>query len=188
MGRDRMRRRVVELRARLEDSWTFASEKLFQESMDAYFVFEEHLTQVDQVLVQLEAEIEAAADAEETLLRRILGRLEYLEDHFEEIDSGARQRPRRRRRRFSFADFFRTAAGGGDDEDAPPSEVTSSTEAYQILGVAHGTEMRLITAVFRRLVKELHPDARGGDRSTEPRLRKVVAAYEFLKRTGKAAR
>jgi hypothetical protein len=186
MRRDRMRRKITELHARLEDSWTFASDKLFQESMDAYFVFEEHLTQVGQVLLQLEAEIEAAGDADETLLRRISGRLDFLEEHFEEIDSGARNRPRRRRRRFSFTDFFRTAAGDGDD--LPPSEVASLTEAYQILGVGHGAEMRTVTTVFRRLVKELHPDARGGDRSTEPRLRKVVAAYEFLKRNGKAAR
>lgn len=186
MRRDRMRRKIIELRARLEDSWTFASEKLFQESMDAYFVFEEHLTQVDQVLAQLDAEIEAALDADEPLLRRISGRLDFLEEHFEEIDSGARNRPRRRRRRFSFTDFFRTATGDGDG--SPPSEVTSVTEAYAILGVSHGAEMRAVTAVFRRLVKELHPDARGGDRSTEPRLRKVVAAYEYLKRNGKPAR
>jgi curved DNA-binding protein CbpA len=44
--------------------------------------------------------------------------------------------------------------------------------------------MAKVTAAFRRLAKQLHPDARGGDRSQEPQLRKLVAAYQFIKDNG----
>ena len=182
MNPEKMRRKIAEMRARTEDSWTFASESLFSESMDTYFVFEEKLEQVDHVLVQIELELEGAGQ-DEILLRQLSGRLAYLEDHFEDIDSGARNRPRRRRRLFNFSDFFRQGAG---DEAAPQNEIQTETQAYDQLGLSVGTAMREVTAVFRRLVKELHPDARNGDRSTEPRLRKVVAAYEFLKRNRKS--
>lgn len=35
---------------------------------------------------------------------------------------------------------------------------------------------------YRTLIRECHPDARGGDRSREDRYRNVVAAYDVLKR------
>ena len=37
---------------------------------------------------------------------------------------------------------------------------------------------------YRELVKRLHPDANGGDRSLEDRLQAVIRAYETLKTTG----
>lgn len=180
---EKMRKKIAEMRARTEDSWTFASEKLFSESMDAYFVFEEKLEQVDHVLVQIERELEDAGQ-DEIQLRQLSGRLAYLEDHFEDIDSGARNRPRRRSRFFNLSDFFRQGDGDGTE---PQNEFKNEAQAYDQLGLSVGTTMREVTTVFRRLVKELHPDARGGDRTTEPRLRKVVAAYEFLKRNRKLA-
>jgi DnaJ-class molecular chaperone len=47
--------------------------------------------------------------------------------------------------------------------------------------VEEGTGMTEVTAAFRRYAKEYHPDARGGDRSTEAELRKVVEAYQMIK-------
>ncbi len=175
----RMRQKIAEIRARLEESWAFASERLFHESMDTYFVFEEHLEQIGQVLAQIESEIEQAEE-NDTLLRRLTGRLAFLDDHFEEVDSGARNRPRRRSR-INLGEFFRRAGGQNADGDEI-REVFTLDQAFQELGLSNGTDMRTVTAVFRKLVKQLHPDARGGDRSTEPQLRKVVAAYEYLKR------
>ena len=37
------------------------------------------------------------------------------------------------------------------------------------------------TTAFRQRAKELHPDARNGDRSSEPELRRILEAYQFLK-------
>ncbi len=180
MRPDRFRQRIQEMKGRIEDGWAFAIDRLYQESIDSYFVFEGNLEEIEQVLAQIEEELECAG-ADEVRIRALGGRFEFLEDHFEEVDSGARNRPkRRRRRRFSLFDFF--GQNGGPEGSIP--EVTSVAEAYRELGLNIGTEMRAVTTTFRRLVKELHPDARGGDRSTEARLRKIFAAYDFIKKNG----
>ena len=41
-----------------------------------------------------------------------------------------------------------------------------------------------IKARFKALVKRHHPDANGGDRSTEDRLREIIQAYNYLKSVG----
>ena len=37
---------------------------------------------------------------------------------------------------------------------------------------------------FKELVKRHHPDANGGDRSSEERLREIIQAYNYLKSVG----
>ncbi|MFZ0109390.1 MAG: DnaJ domain-containing protein, partial [Pseudolabrys sp.] len=37
---------------------------------------------------------------------------------------------------------------------------------------------------FKELVKRHHPDANGGDRSTEDRLVEIIQAYNYLKSVG----
>ena len=41
-----------------------------------------------------------------------------------------------------------------------------------------------IKARYKALVKRLHPDANGGDRSSEDRLRQIIQAYHYLKSAG----
>lgn len=41
-----------------------------------------------------------------------------------------------------------------------------------------------IKARYKALVKQLHPDANGGDRSSEDRLRQIIQAYHYLKAAG----
>ena len=41
-----------------------------------------------------------------------------------------------------------------------------------------------IKARYKELVKRLHPDANGGDRSREDRLRQIIQAYNYLKSSG----
>lgn len=55
-----------------------------------------------------------------------------------------------------------------------------TADPYAVLGVAETATDREITAAFRRLARELHPDAPGGDRD---RFAAVVAAYELLRDT-----
>jgi hypothetical protein len=41
-----------------------------------------------------------------------------------------------------------------------------------------------IKARYKTLVKQLHPDANGGDRSSEERLRQIIQAYHYLRSVG----
>jgi len=41
-----------------------------------------------------------------------------------------------------------------------------------------------IKARFKELVKQHHPDANGGDRRTEEKLREIITAYNYLKQAG----
>ncbi len=46
---------------------------------------------------------------------------------------------------------------------------------------ARGAEIK---ARYKELVKLNHPDANGGDRSSEDRLREIIQAYNVLKKAG----
>jgi hypothetical protein len=52
------------------------------------------------------------------------------------------------------------------------------------LGVEETATGEEIKARFKMLVKRLHPDANGGDRGTEDKLRAVIQAYNYLKQAG----
>ena len=41
--------------------------------------------------------------------------------------------------------------------------------------------MSAVTRAFREKAKKFHPDARKGDRSSEPQLRRILEAYQLLK-------
>jgi hypothetical protein len=177
--RRELRRRAAELLELNVDCQNYALDRVIHERMDTYFRLEERLEEIGGLTARIAQEIDQTGGL--AALRQLDSRLDFIEDCFDEIDGELRDRPRRRRgRRFSFADFFRkwqqSAADGG------LGEIGSATEARQELGVTADSDLRAIMAAFRRLVKELHPDRRGGDRSAEPRLRRIVAAYEFLKR------
>ncbi|MBN9020917.1 MAG: DnaJ domain-containing protein, partial [Rhizobiales bacterium] len=56
-----------------------------------------------------------------------------------------------------------------------------SFDALDLEGHETGTEIK---ARYKELVKRLHPDANGGDRSLEDRLREIIQAYHYLKSAG----
>jgi DnaJ-class molecular chaperone len=43
-----------------------------------------------------------------------------------------------------------------------------------------------IKAQYKALVKRHHPDANGGDRGSEEKLREILQAYNYLKQVGLA--
>jgi DnaJ-class molecular chaperone len=53
-------------------------------------------------------------------------------------------------------------------------------DPYTVLGVPRAATEDDIKKTFRRLAKELHPDARPGDKASAERFKKVSAAYELL--------
>lgn len=56
--------------------------------------------------------------------------------------------------------------------------------ALDVLGLEADAKRADIKARFKALVKRHHPDANGGDRGSEARLREIIQAYNYLKSAG----
>ena len=54
-------------------------------------------------------------------------------------------------------------------------------KAFHSLGLETDAERVEIKARFKELVKRHHPDANGGDRGSEDKLREIIEAYNYLK-------
>jgi DnaJ domain len=57
-------------------------------------------------------------------------------------------------------------------------------KALDRLGLDVGATPQQVKVRFKALVKQFHPDANGGDRSTEDRLVEVIQSYNYLKSVG----
>jgi hypothetical protein len=57
-------------------------------------------------------------------------------------------------------------------------------KALDTLGLELDASRADIKARFKMLVKRHHPDANGGDRGSEDRLREIIQAYNYLKQAG----
>ncbi|WP_052726675.1 J domain-containing protein [Devosia epidermidihirudinis] len=60
--------------------------------------------------------------------------------------------------------------------------------ALETLGILGHAKSDEIKAAYKSLVKLHHPDANGGDKSSEDRLRTIIAAYSHLKKMGFVAK
>jgi curved DNA-binding protein CbpA len=79
-------------------------------------------------------------------------------------------------------DFFGWRANGpGEGGRALKPLELKSLEA---LNLAPGVERQAIKARFKELVKRHHPDANGGDKRSEDKLREIIQAYNYLKQAG----
>lgn len=56
--------------------------------------------------------------------------------------------------------------------------------SFAALDLEGGENSAEIKARFKTLVKRLHPDANGGDRGSEDKLREIIQAYNHLKAAG----
>ncbi len=172
-----MLRRIAELKAKSEDSLDVAIDTMMEARVDSYFRIEQGFAEIDLSLRTIEEELALVGDL--TTAQRLESRLEFIEDRYDELDSEVRERPRRRRRKINMTDFFKTASGGG--MPGQPGEVNTAGEAYEALGLEFGSSMSAVTRAFRDKAKKFHPDARKGDRSSEPQLRRILEAYQLLK-------
>lgn len=57
--------------------------------------------------------------------------------------------------------------------------------ALDVLGLDEGADAAAIKAQYKSLVKRFHPDAHGGDRSFEARLRDIIRAHDTLRAAGR---
>jgi len=57
-------------------------------------------------------------------------------------------------------------------------------KALDALGLEAEASTQEVKTRFKELVKRHHPDANGGDRSSEDKLREIIQAYNYLKSIG----
>ncbi len=62
--------------------------------------------------------------------------------------------------------------------------LNAQRRALDVLGLEADAKRADIKARFKVLVKRHHPDANGGDRGSEQRLREIIQAYNYLKSAG----
>lgn len=79
--------------------------------------------------------------------------------------------------------FFRDFGGARRaPEPARASLPAAAMKAFHALGFDEPPQEKgAVKARFKELVRRLHPDANGGDRSREDKLREVIQAYNHLK-------
>jgi len=80
-------------------------------------------------------------------------------------------------------DLFAWRAGRGGEQQRrtlKPLEL----KALEALGLTTAAERQEIKARFKELVKRHHPDANGGDKRSEDKLREIIQAYNYLKQAG----
>jgi hypothetical protein len=99
-----------------------------------------------------------------------------------------RNGPRDPNKRFSdplhiFARYARAQARGPQQERVAPLH-ENDRRAFETLGFQTRAKADEIKAAYKALVKIHHPDANGGDKSSEDRLRAIIAAYSHLKVKG----
>jgi hypothetical protein len=68
--------------------------------------------------------------------------------------------------------------------EAAPAIRNAERKALDRLGLDVGATPHQVKMRFKELVKQFHPDANGGDRSTENRLIEVIQSYNYLKSVG----
>ena len=62
-----------------------------------------------------------------------------------------------------------------------PRYSAATVQGLAMLGLDESADRVSVRARYKELVKRLHPDSNGGDRSSEDRLREIIRAYKFLK-------
>jgi len=174
--RNGMQRRIASLRAKTDDSLDVAVDTMMEDRVDSFFRVEQGLEEIVKSLVLIEEELEQVQDLSGAM--RLESRLEFVEDRWDDFDSEIRERPRRRRRKINLADMLKAASG---DLSLGSSSVNNAVDAYAIMGVEFGSTLADVTTAFRHKAKQLHPDANNGDRSSEPELRRMLEAYQYLK-------
>ena len=78
---------------------------------------------------------------------------------------------------------WRPGPGGAAGETKVETRKIFNAErkALQVMGLGSDATLETVKAKYKALVKQHHPDANGGDRSTEDRLIEIIKAYNYLK-------
>jgi hypothetical protein len=91
---------------------------------------------------------------------------------------------------YDYADPLGVLRSGGFEhhrrapEPPKPRRPATVLKALEILDLDENADAAAIKAKYKALVKRFHPDAHGGDRSFEERLRDIIRAHDTLKAAG----
>ncbi|GJE60686.1 J domain-containing protein [Methylobacterium trifolii] len=69
-------------------------------------------------------------------------------------------------------------------EPERPARSATVRKALDVMGLDESADTAAIKAQYKALVKRFHPDANGGDRSFEERLRDIIRAHDVLRGAG----
>ena len=81
----------------------------------------------------------------------------------------------------------RARQDAGNKGEAPERTITLTGQdraAFEVLGFEGRKASAEIKSSYKALVKLHHPDANGGDKGSEDRLRNIISAYNHLKQRG----
>jgi len=77
---------------------------------------------------------------------------------------------------------WRPGPGANAEPKAETRKIfNAERKALQVMGLGPDATLETVKAKYKLLVKQHHPDANGGDRSTEDRLIEIIKAYNYLK-------
>lgn len=88
---------------------------------------------------------------------------------------------------FHFVDGFSVFGDVAESEKPRPPErrlTRPQLQALELLNLDASATLHQIKARYKELVKRFHPDANGGDRGAEERLKQVIKAYGVLRSAG----
>jgi hypothetical protein len=87
---------------------------------------------------------------------------------------------------YRFEDGFAVFEEAAEPAARPraPKLTKGQLDALAVLGLEETVSLTQLKARYKELVKRFHPDANGGSRGTEERLRQVIKAYGHLRATG----
>ncbi len=77
--------------------------------------------------------------------------------------------------------FGERRPSGAKPEPKKPQRGIAARRALDQLGLDETADADTIRSRYKNMVKRLHPDANGGDRSLEDKLREIIRAYNYLK-------
>jgi hypothetical protein len=83
-----------------------------------------------------------------------------------------------------FGEFGASSARARAPERQGRTVHNVARKAIHALGLEIDASKAEIKARFKQLVKRHHPDANGGDRASEDKLREIIVAYNYLKSAG----
>ncbi len=177
----RLKRHLSKMKSALPNAMEQAFDRYYETEGLTYLSIEEKLFRFESLIAKLDEEIEESDCVSK--LRQAAGRVNYISDQLDAVEAKLYRRGRRRSRfPFNLSDFFNAATG--QNKNGPFSswnEVSSISEAYQVLELDESCDFSQVTTSFRKMAKKYHPDARGGDRSDEKQLRRVVEAYRIIR-------
>jgi hypothetical protein len=82
---------------------------------------------------------------------------------------------------FAEARVYRRRGARGEGFKSEPRYNSLALKALATLQLTASANEQTIKARYKELVKRHHPDANGGDRSSEEKLREIIQAYNYLR-------